>query len=41
MICNHHKFLFGVKSENNEMGGHLARMDRDEVHTGFTSQTLC
>jgi hypothetical protein len=36
MICNRHQFLFGVKSENNEMGGHVARMERDERHAGFT-----
>ena len=36
MICNRHQFLFGVKSENNEMGGHVARMERDDRHAGFT-----
>jgi len=38
MVTN---YCSGDQIGNNEMGGHVARMERDEVHTGFTSVTLC
>ena len=40
VICNRHQLLFGNQI-GNEMGGRVARMERDEVHTEFTSVTLC
>ena len=37
MITN---YSSGYQIKNNEMGGHVAHMEKDEVHTGFTLLTV-
>jgi len=35
MICNRQQLLFGDQIEHNEMGGHVAHLERTEVRTGL------
>ena len=35
MICTPHQILFGDQMGKNEVGEHIARMGKGEVHKGF------